>query len=60
MGVVTRIIGTKSVLQDDRLITVATGDPAPTPAVGFSVLKVTTVDGKDVYLEYKIYDGPMV
>lgn len=59
MSYTTRTVGTKSVLQDDRLIVVNTGAAAPTPAAGFSVIKVTTIGGKDIYLEYKVYDGPL-
>lgn len=38
MSYTTRTIGTKTVLQDDRLLVVKEGD---------------------VYLEYKVYDGPL-
>lgn len=59
MSYTTRLIGLREILQDDRIILTDVGDPAPTPATGFTVLKIGTISNKDLYLEYKIYDGPI-
>lgn len=58
MSYVTRIIGARETLQEDRLILVTEGNLAPSPATGYTVIKLYTASGKDVYLEYRVYDGP--
>ena len=40
-----------------RYVTVPTGDPAPTPAAGYTVnLVLTSIEGLDLYMEYKVFE----
>ena len=55
----TRVIGIREVLQEDRVITVNAGDPVPEPLERYDVVKVGTYENMDVYLEYRIYEGPI-
>lgn len=55
------ILGTYTTEQvlEYRYINVPIGDPAPTPATGYTVsLVVADLFGKDVYIEYKAYEQP--
>ena len=60
MSYTTRKLGTLDVLQDDRIILVNAGDPAPDPAAGFSIIHLGTQMDKDVYLEYKVYTSDSI
>lgn len=57
MSYTTRVIGTRSVLQEDRLIVVDAGADAPTPATGYAVVMLGTCANKDIYLEYRVVEG---
>lgn len=59
MSYITRVIGTREIVQQDRLIVVDAGNPAPEPVPGYTILFVSAVGNKDVYIEYKVVEGPI-
>ena len=58
----SRKIGTKDVVQEDRIILVPTGDNAPTAATGYTIVGIGTINDDtetaifDIYLEYRQFE----
>ena len=61
MSYVQMKIGTKDIFIESKIISIPTGDPAPTPATGYSISGILyTQYGEDFYLEYKEVEGDIV
>ena len=51
------VIAVRDTVFEYRYIVVSHGDPAPEPAVGYTISPVLSdVAGKDVYLEYRTFE----